>query len=158
MPHAVTADRPGTDDARVLELSSTAASVPHARHHVGADLRQAGVPQHVVDNVLVVTTELLSNAVRHARPLAFDDHRRGIRLRWIIVDRHILVDVTDGGGPQAPALRDPSAVDSAGRGLAIVDALTRDWTVRSEHGELTVQAVVGPWEPVTTTRPPSSTP
>jgi serine/threonine-protein kinase RsbW len=146
MPHTVTAKRPPTDDARVLELANKASSVPEARHTVADDLRDAGVPQGVVDNVLVVVTELVSNAVRHAKPLRFSDSRRGFRLRWIVVDQHVLVDVTDGGGTEQPQVQHPSTVDPEGRGLAIVDALARDWSVRSANGEVTVQAVVGPWE------------
>ncbi|NED95324.1 ATP-binding protein [Phytoactinopolyspora alkaliphila] len=146
MPHTVTAKRPPTDDARILELPSKVSSVPEARHTVSDDLRNSGVPQAVVDNVLMVVTELVTNAVRHAEPLRFSDTRRGVRLRWIVIDHHVLIDVTDGGGPDQPRLRRAATADPEGRGLAIVDALARDWSVRSTNGEVTVQAVVGPWE------------
>lgn len=146
MAQAATAKRPApTDGARSLQLASAISSVPTARHTVADDLRESGIPTAVLDNVLVVVTELVSNAVLHARPLRFGDSDEGVQLRWTVTDRHVLVDVTDGGGNDRPKLREAPSAEPEGRGLAIVEALARDWSVRRENGRVTVQAVIGPW-------------
>ncbi|NDL58076.1 ATP-binding protein [Phytoactinopolyspora mesophila] len=134
------------EDARALEVANAISSVPAARHAVADDLRVAGIPQTVLDSVLVVVTELVSNALRHATPIKFSDSREGVLLRWNVTNRHVLIDVTDGGGDERPELKHAPPVELEGRGLAMVNALARDWSVRSENGRVTVQAVVGPWE------------
>lgn len=147
MAQAVTVKRPVTaDDARAVELASVISSVPAARHTVAEDLRAARIPQAVLENVLLIVTELVSNAILHARPLQLADSREGILLRWTITNRHVLVDVTDGGGGDRPELRQTPSVEAEGRGLAIVNALARDWSVRVEDGQVTVQAAVGEWD------------
>ncbi|AYY11447.1 ATP-binding protein [Actinobacteria bacterium YIM 96077] len=145
--HAATAPRPaGTRDVRFLELVNTVSSVPMARHIVADDLRATGIPESVLESVIAVVTELVSNAVLHARPVSLTDAGEGVVLRWAVTNRHVLVNVTDGGGPEEPTLKASPIEEPEGRGLAIVDALARDWSVRSEDDQVTVQAVVGPWE------------
>jgi serine/threonine-protein kinase RsbW len=147
MPQAAAMRGPITaEDARVLELTSAVSSVPAARHAVAEDLRLSGIPQSVLDSVLVVVTELVSNAVLHATPIKFADSGEGVLLRWNVTNRHVLIDVTDGGGVERPELKHAPSAESEGRGLAMVNALARDWSVRSENSQVTVQAVVGPWE------------
>ena len=46
-----------------------------------------------------------------------------------LVGGGLLIKVTDGGSPNAPAIRPPSADAVDGRGLAIVEALSRRWGV-----------------------------
>ncbi|WP_165368250.1 ATP-binding protein [Phytoactinopolyspora endophytica] len=148
MPQAATANRSAERAAaRALELSNVVSNVPTARHAVADDLRKVGVPKAVLENVLLVVTELVSNAILHAKPIELSDSGVGVILRWTVSDRHVLIDVTDGGSADTPRVKRPEYAEPEGRGLAIVDAVARNWAVRSAEDRVTVQAVVGPWEP-----------
>ncbi|NED98810.1 ATP-binding protein [Phytoactinopolyspora halotolerans] len=148
MPQTATAYRSAEPtQARALELGNVVSSVPKARHAVAADLHSVGVPQSVLDNVLLVVTELVSNAILHAKPIQLSEAEVGVILRWTVSDRHVLIDVTDGGSADTPRVKRPESAEPEGRGLAIVEAVARNWSVRSADDRVTVQAVVGPWEP-----------
>lgn len=148
MGRVVAANREArTDSGVAIELASTVGSVPHARHLVAEDLRRAGLAAPVVENALIVVTELVTNAVLHAQPLARGGTAPSVSLRWAVVGDTVMIDVTDGGGRQRPRLRRPSSAEDAGRGLSIVDAVTLEWGVRAEPGRVTVHALVGPWDP-----------
>lgn len=106
------------------------------RREVAAELLDAGVDPEVVDDVLVVASELVGNAVRHARALP----RGGLAVTWGHSAGGITISVTDGGGIQRPRLREAGPYDTSGRGLSIVSALTDFWGVRPGSGTVTVWA------------------
>ncbi|GLF95784.1 ATP-binding protein [Streptomyces yaizuensis] len=116
-----------------------------ARHRMRAELRGGGVPDTVVDDAVLVLSELLSNACRHGRPLGRADVGEGnIRAAWRL-DRtgRLTIEVTDGGGPTRPVPSTPSVTARGGRGLSIIGALAQAWGVRdSAAGEVTVWAVL----------------
>lgn len=99
----------------------------------------------VVDDAVLILSELLSNACRHGRPLGRSDIGDGdIRAAWH-VDKagRLTVEVTDGGGPTRPVPATPSVTARGGRGLNIISALAQDWGVRdSASGEVTVWVLV----------------
>ncbi|CAL9508932.1 hypothetical protein SUDANB176_03611 [Streptomyces sp. enrichment culture] len=110
-----------------------------------AQLRDGGVADAVVDDAVLILSELLSNACKHGRPLG--DALAGdgdVRAAWRVDPRgRLVVEVTDGGGPTRPAPATPSVTAHGGRGLNIVTALADDWGVRDEvPGEVTVWVVV----------------
>lgn len=129
---------------RSAELASTAGSVTAARHLVRDDLEGRGLSSKLVEDALVVVTELVGNAVRHARPLPVDGLAGSVRLKWHVSGRRIRIDVTDGGGPHRPHVQPHSLADTGGRGLAIVSAVARDWGVTTSDDNVTVYAVVEP--------------
>ncbi|WP_169738788.1 ATP-binding protein [Jiangella gansuensis] len=135
-----------SDSARVVELTGEVSNVPHARHLVAEDLRTSNVPPSVVENVLIVVTELVTNAVLHAQPLTLSGTRNGVLLQWSVFGDDVLIEVTDGGGADRPQIRQPTWTEDQGRGLSIVDAIAREWRVRAEPGRVTVHAIVGPWK------------
>jgi anti-sigma regulatory factor (Ser/Thr protein kinase) len=104
-------------------------------------LNRSGMAESVVDDAVLILSELLSNAYRHGRPLGRADVGEGdVRAAWSI-DRAggLLVEVTDGGGPTRPVPATPSVTAHGGRGLNIIGALAQDWGVRdSATGEVTV--------------------
>ncbi|WP_443075861.1 ATP-binding protein [Streptomyces sp. TRM 70351] len=124
-------------------------AVPHgpvgvgqARRRMRAELRGCGVPDAVVDDAVLVLSELLSNAYRHAQPLPPDD---SVRADWARdPSGEVTIAVTDGGGPTRPLPSTPSVTARGGRGLSIITSLARAWGVRenAEHHEVTVWAVV----------------
>ncbi|MGK5629529.1 ATP-binding protein [Streptomyces sp. URMC 123] len=112
----------------------------------------SGVPETVVDDAVLVLSELLSNACRHGRPLrsAEDEGEDGdVRAAWRMDERgRLMVEVTDGGGPTRPLPATPSVTARGGRGLNIITALADDWGVRdTSGGEVTVWAVIGAGRP-----------
>ncbi|KIF75439.1 hypothetical protein QR77_19175 [Streptomyces sp. 150FB] len=108
-------------------------------------LSRSGMSDSVVDDAVLVLSELLSNAWRHGRPLGHGDVGDGdIRAAWC-VDKagRLTVEVTDGGGPTRPVPATPSVTARGGRGLNIITALAQDWGVRdSSTGEVTVWALI----------------
>ncbi|MFJ9039856.1 ATP-binding protein [Streptomyces sp. NPDC102406] len=132
--------------------ASSSMAVPHgpagvgeARHMMRDQLRRSGVSDTVVDDAVLILSELLSNACRHGRPLGGDMAGDGsVKVAWQVDDRGCLtVEVTDGGGPTRPVPATPSVTARGGRGLNIITALADDWGVRDDAcGEVTVWVVV----------------
>lgn len=137
--------------AREVPASSSMA-VPHgpagvgeARHRMREQLRRNGVPETVVDDAVLILSELLSNACRHGRPLGEGMVGDGdVRAAWRVeATGRLTVEVTDGGGPTRPVPATPSVTAHGGRGLNIITALADAWGVRDDtHGEVTVWAAV----------------
>jgi len=123
----------------VVLLPHAPSSVGQARHQLGADLRGHGVAEPAICDATVVLSELMSNAVRHARPMAGAQ----MRVAWTLSDGALELAVSDGGGPTQPRTeRTPSASSPGGRGLGIVDHLSRRWGVRRDDLGTTVWAVL----------------
>jgi anti-sigma regulatory factor (Ser/Thr protein kinase) len=126
--------------------------VSAARRRLRKDLAEHQVPEVVIDDAVLILSELLSNACRHARPLEVvlecppeqlveDDGR--VVVGWELhSDGLLTVEVTDGGGPTRPRRGSPSLTARGGRGLGIVGQLASDWGVRDAPGEVTVWAVL----------------
>lgn len=139
--------------AQEVPTSSTMA-LPHgptgvaeARRRLRKELCTYEVPEPVVDDAVLILSELLSNSCRHARPLGEDDPSAaggsGIRAGWRIDEDGLLtVEVTDGGGPTRPLPASPSLTARGGRGLGIVRSLSLRWGVRDAPGEVTVWAML----------------
>ncbi|MFH8482636.1 ATP-binding protein [Streptomyces sp. NPDC018055] len=133
--------------------ASSSMAVPHgpagvgqARHRMREQLRSNGVSDTVVDDAVLILSELLSNACRHGRPLGrhADVGDGDIRAAWRVdTGGGLIVEVTDGGGPTRPVPSTPSVTARGGRGLNIISALAQEWGVRDDSsGEVTVWAHV----------------
>lgn len=110
-----------------------------------AELRLNGVPDTVVDDAVLILSELLSNACRHGRPLGRAEVGDGdVRAAWRVDPAgRLTVEVTDGGGPTRPVPSTPSVTARGGRGLNIISALAQEWGVRDGvSGEVTVWVTV----------------
>ncbi len=116
--------------SRRVVLPSSVTSVRTARTQLAGFLRESGVADSAIDDAVVILSELVTNAVRHAR------HGPGatLRVEWSLKQRRLRLQVTDAGraGRSRP-LHDSGAV--GGRGLSIVAALADSWTLeRAEQG------------------------
>lgn len=149
--------------AQEVPTASSTMGLPHgptgvaeARRKLRGELYAQAVPEPVIDDAVLILSELLSNSCRHARPLADCDGARpayvavageradcGIRVAWTIgTDGLLAVEVTDGGGPTRPRPASPSLTAHGGRGLGIVGSLALRWGVRDAPGEVTVWALL----------------
>jgi len=86
----------------------------------------SGLPEGVVSDVELLTSEVVSNAVRHANL----DPSQEIVLR-IVSDGYVRVEVADPGPPFEAQRRGPGS-GSSGWGLFLVDALATSWGVEPE--------------------------
>ena len=115
-----------------MTLEMEVDAVPAAAGRVRAAIVTAldgSLEREVLENVLMVATELVSNSVMHAG--MGEDGHLVFRLR---ADRAIRVEVTDTGrGFSASAQRATTpGRDPGGRGLMIVELLSEDWGVTQD--------------------------
>lgn len=112
-------------------LPPTIASVPAARE-LASDLGGRLMEPGQLDNLTLVVTELVSNAVRHARS------EEPVRLAMTPKDGYLCVQVTDSGRGLVP---EPGAIGTEGGpgyGLFLVEQLTRRWGMTREGGRTRV--------------------
>ncbi|TDC84266.1 ATP-binding protein [Actinomadura sp. 7K507] len=122
----------------VVLLPHAPSSVAVARKRLSSELVDSGVYETIVDDATVIVSELISNALRHARPLPSGQ----VRVCWLRRGDDLEVEVSDGGAMTEPR-RGPGTLSSlGGRGLGIVEALSDGWGVRHEDGSTTVWAVL----------------
>jgi anti-sigma regulatory factor (Ser/Thr protein kinase) len=119
-------------------LPCAPASVAEARRRLAADLRAAGIFAGAVGDAVVVVSELLSNAIRHARPLP----GASVQVAWAVDGDVVAVAVSDGGALTRPTPAQATVSSLGGRGLDIVEYLSRTWGVRTDAAGLTVWAVI----------------
>ncbi len=124
--------------AGTVLLPWASASVAVARQRLAADLSAAGIFETAVGDAVLVVSELLSNAIRHARPLP----GANVQVAWALGDNAIEVAVSDGGSATTPARTHASVSALGGRGLDIVEYLASRWGIRSDDSGQTVWAVL----------------
>ena len=101
-------------------LPAEARSAARARALISQKL--ADLPAESLEVVLLLTTELVTNAVRHAAGPV------GLHVAWS--DRDVRVEVED-RSPERPVVRPINREALNGRGLLLVDGLANGWGVRS---------------------------
>jgi serine/threonine-protein kinase RsbW len=119
-----------------LRVSPTPASAGYVRAVLRDDL--AVLPELVREEVALIATELVGNAVLHAR--ALEDGQ--LAIAWGVGEYGVEISVTDGGSPSEPLVAEPRLTDTRGRGLAIVARLAARWGVEQHDSSTTVWAVV----------------
>ncbi|MGW3957329.1 ATP-binding protein [Streptomyces sp. NPDC004752] len=77
----------------------------------------------LADNIVLVVSELVSNAVEHGTG--------DVVLRVLYPDNEIRIEVTD-GNPAPARMRSASDDDVSGRGLLLVTVLARKWGVTND--------------------------
>ena len=122
----------------VVLLPWAPSSVATARWQLAADLREAGLVSNAIGDAALVLSELLSNAIRHARPLP----GALVQVSWSLRDGSLTVSVRDGGGPTRPHSGHPPPSALGGRGLEIVECLASTWGVQASTDGVTVWATL----------------
>jgi anti-sigma regulatory factor (Ser/Thr protein kinase) len=107
-----------TDDAMSFCFAPTPDSAAGARDFVQRTLAGCHYPPRVIDQARLLTSELVTNAIRHT---ATDS-----RVTVTCHGPRIRVEVEDGGHGSA-VLQPPSPGAPGGRGLQIVDTVAERW-------------------------------
>jgi len=109
---------PSSDDTVATVLPPVPPSVSAARRFVAAALRRHHAVPEVIDTACLLTSELVTNALVHARSR--------VKLTVSVLGRRVRVEVGDASEAQP---RPRAIVDDAttGRGLHIVEAMATRW-------------------------------
>ena len=118
-------------------LGAQAGSVRAARYFTLATLRRWSTA-HSSQDIAIVVSEMVTNALRHALPGPGDTGpRRPVRLGLLQQGPWVLCAVADPGNA-APVPRTPGSLAESGRGLQIICAFSDLWgyTTPSEAGKV----------------------
>lgn len=124
--------------ASTVLLPYVAASVAVARRRLTTELLRAGIRERAARDAALVVSELLSNSLRHARPLPGGE----LRVSWRLNAGLLELTVSDGGATTRPRAAERALSSLGGRGLSIVTHLSRRWGVRADDDSTTVWAVL----------------
>lgn len=127
------------DSSRTVRVPWRATSVALIRKTLVDDLESRDVSAVVVDEAEIVVSELVSNSIRHARPLADGT----LRVHWKVKAGVVEVEVTDGGSESTPRPAPRTIWAPSGRGLRIVRSLAHEWGVSEDRNGSTVWASLG---------------
>ncbi|MFD0150427.1 ATP-binding protein [Streptomyces sp. NPDC055721] len=117
-----------------IEFSGDAAGGRDARMTTGDFLGHHDVPEQCGDAVLLVVSELVTNAIRHAGG--------AFTLKVALSDHRVEVAVSD-SDPAPPRARVPDLLDGTGGfGSGIVAHLAREVTITTCPGGKTVHVVI----------------
>lgn len=111
------------------------------RRRLPCDLTAPGLARHALhplaaiepvrDDALLITTELVSNAVRHSGCSPADE----VEFVAELTSKGVLIAVTDPGrSGSVPAPRPANPARGGGLGLRIVEALARRWGAERRNG------------------------
>ena len=123
---------------RQVVLPSSGTSVRIARTELTGFLRDCGVRDAVIEDAVVILSELVTNAIRHGSRAP----HATLQVEWELQPSRIKLQVTDTGtgtGPRRP-VHDAGAV--GGRGLSIVAALADSWRLERATDGTTVTAYI----------------
>lgn len=121
---------------RLLPVPFSRGAARTARAELATALRASSVGQSVIDDALVVLSELVTNAVRHATP-GPGGH---VGVEFALEPQRLWLRVTDGGRREDGRMHMHESV--GGRGLSIVAALADSWDFERHETGTTVTAVL----------------
>jgi serine/threonine-protein kinase RsbW len=141
-PEMMTADRarlggPGESGHRIQLVFPAYAPAVRLARRATRDALAAWRLSHLEETAVLLVSELVTNAVRHARDtgtVTLELHGAGTWLRMEVQD----------ADPYWPQPRTPADCDESGFGFVLVDALAGQWGVRETPAGKAVWAELGP--------------
>ncbi|WP_314175623.1 ATP-binding protein [Streptomyces winkii] len=130
LPRPEELQRPEDKPIELVEfLSPIPEAVPVARRHVVGVLHEWGLST-LTETASLLACELVSNAVKHGSPAAEAPTGAGAQQIVLTVRHHagLFIEVWDPGSKGLhPRVRAAAPHDEVGRGLQLVDTLSRSW-------------------------------
>lgn len=120
----------GTVAHATLKLPFDPSTPGEARASLERFLSERTVDADLVDHALIVVSELVANALQHGSP----DARGRMRIDVSLDERRLLVSVWDAGEATALIVSDPAPDATDGRGLLIIDRVSKRWSVDRRDG------------------------
>ncbi len=112
-------------DGAVCALQSDGTSPRIAREFTSATLCSWGLAE-LTDDAVVIVSELVTNAIRHGGCTLAGGDERPVKLSIVRNGRFVVCIVTDPSGDD-PTVRSPDDACETGRGLQVIEALSRAW-------------------------------
>lgn len=128
-----------SEGQRSVRIPHAVESVPLVRQILHEDLIARGIDPVIIGEAETVASELVANAVKHAKALGDGC----VRVRWKVKSGTVEVEVSDGGGPTTVRPVPPTPWANSGRGLRIVRSLAHEWGVQDDRNGRTVWAALG---------------
>ena len=107
-------------------VTPSLSAIAPARHWARERLSESGIDDGRLDLLVLLVSELVTNAVAHADP--------PVVLRVHVDEERTRVEVTD-GVRDVPVVRDPPPTALGGRGVMFVDRLASSWGTSEEDGD-----------------------
>lgn len=101
-----------------ITLPPEAESAGEARRYMAGLLRQAGCDAEISDTALLLVSELVTNAIVHARTWC--------QVTFDVKARSVSAAVAD-GSPSPVVPSQPDTADTSGRGLCLLERLADEW-------------------------------
>ncbi|MCA0436171.1 MAG: ATP-binding protein [Austwickia sp.] len=128
-----------SEGQRSVRIPHAVESVPLVRQILHEDLIARGIDPVIIGEAETVASELVANAVKHAKALGDGC----VRVRWKVKSGTVEVEVSDGGGPTTVRPVPPTPWANSGRGLRIVRSLAHEWGAQDDKNGRTVWAALG---------------
>ncbi|MER7207287.1 ATP-binding protein [Streptosporangium sp. NPDC000239] len=112
-----------------------------ARQYVTALLTRAGYTAAHMQDVVLLVSEVVTNAVVHT---ASSDPGGKVTVKIALDGNKIYVEVIDDGSNEVPMPRAPDDLGLGGRGLWLVEALSDSWGASVEQGRTSVWMCISP--------------
>ena len=116
--------------ADTMRLPFVASAPNFARTELAAFLTINRIESGIIDNALIVLSEMIANAVSHGVP----DEQGMMEVGWSIRGTNLELEVADAGDCDSlvPVPFDEDSL--SGRGLSIISQLASDWSVDVADG------------------------
>ena len=116
------ADRSGGGTA-VRERIAGGVAAPAVARELLSGLLETTIPENTMHDVLLLVTELVTNAVRHAHV----DEGTALEIGVVATPSLIRVAVTDPGGDDTPRVQELDPEIPGGMGLFLVEQISTRW-------------------------------
>jgi anti-sigma regulatory factor (Ser/Thr protein kinase) len=128
-----------------LELAALPTAVPCARLHVRSIAHEWGLPNQA-HTAELVASELVTNSIQACERLRLRADVAAVPVvrLWLVSDQiSLLIRVWD-ACPEMPVRQDPSLDQDSGRGLMLVDTLSKEWGTYQKANGKVVWAMIAP--------------
>lgn len=114
----------------VIRLPFESSTPGIARTKLAAFLTINRIDLDIIDNALIVLSEMIANAVSHGTP----DTDGTMEVAWSIADGHLALSVRDAGRGTDLVPRPFDEDSLGGRGLSIISRVAESWSVDLSEG------------------------